>query len=101
MICKSHPLLNIKQLDYAQEATLSWFEPLACQPWAMILRSAAQDHPDNRFDILVADPLATLETHGDITRIKFSNGDEKKPATLTLSRLWKMCKPRYYLRLTL
>ncbi|MCW8327305.1 aminodeoxychorismate synthase component I [Photobacterium sp. SDRW27] len=77
MICKSHPQLSIEQLDYAQEATLSWFEPLAGQPWAMILRSAAQDHPDNRFDILVADPLATLETHGEITRIKFSNGDEK------------------------
>ncbi|MGF1714288.1 aminodeoxychorismate synthase component I [Photobacterium chitinilyticum] len=77
MICKSHPLLNIEQLDYVQQATLSWFEPLACQPWAMILRSAAQGHPDNRFDILVADPLATLETHGEITRIKYSNGDEK------------------------
>ncbi|MFC1502992.1 aminodeoxychorismate synthase component I [Pseudomonadota bacterium] len=77
MICKSHPQLSIEQLDYAQEATLSWFEPLASQPWAMILRSAAQDHPDNRFDILVADPLATLETHGETTRIKFSNGDEQ------------------------
>ncbi|WP_299018218.1 aminodeoxychorismate synthase component I [uncultured Photobacterium sp.] len=77
MICKSHPLLNIEQLDYTQEATLSWFEPFAGQPWSMILRSAAKDHPDNRFDILVADPLATLETHGEITHINFSNGDEK------------------------
>ncbi|MGR5146334.1 aminodeoxychorismate synthase component I [Photobacterium alginatilyticum] len=77
MICKSHPLLAIEQLDYTPGATLSWFEPLSTHPWAMILRSAAQDHPDNRFDILVADPLATLETHGETTRIKFSNGDEK------------------------
>lgn len=77
MICKSHPHLSIEQLDYSQAATLSWFEPLAGQPWAMILRSAAQDHPDNRFDILVADPLATLETYGETTRIKFSNGDEE------------------------
>ncbi|ELR67534.1 Para-aminobenzoate synthase, aminase component [Photobacterium marinum] len=77
MICTSHPLLNIQQLDYTQEATLSWFEPLAGQPWSMILRSAAEDHPDNRFDILVADPLATLETHGDITRINYSCGEQK------------------------
>lgn len=77
MICNSHPQLSIEQLDYAQEATLSWFEPLAGQPWAMILRSAAEDHPDNRYDILVADPLATLQTHGETTRINFSNGDEK------------------------
>lgn len=77
MICKSHPELFIEQLDYDKDASLTWFEPLAGQPWAMILRSAASDHPDNRFDILVADPLATLETHGETTRIKFSNGDEK------------------------
>ncbi|MGF1685775.1 aminodeoxychorismate synthase component I [Photobacterium japonica] len=77
MICKSHPELILEQLDYDKDASLTWFEPLAGQPWAMILRSAASDHPDNRFDILVADPLATLATHGEITHIKFSNGDEK------------------------
>ncbi|PSU35135.1 aminodeoxychorismate synthase component I [Photobacterium lutimaris] len=77
MICKSHPELSIEQLDYHKNASLAWFESLAGQPWAMILRSAASDHPDNRFDILVADPLATLETYGETTRINFSNGDEK------------------------
>ena len=46
----------------------------------MILRSAAHTHPDNRFDIVVADPLATLETHGETTLIKFSNGDQKTSA---------------------
>ncbi|MGF1682314.1 aminodeoxychorismate synthase component I [Photobacterium minamisatsumaniensis] len=77
MICKSHPKLTIEQLNYTKDASLTWFKPLAGQPWAMILRSAASDHPDNRFDILVADPLATLETQDETTRIKFSNGDEK------------------------
>lgn len=77
MICKSHPELSIEQLDYHKDASLTWFESFAGQPWAMILRSAASDHPDNRFDILVADPLATLETYGETTHIKFSNGDEK------------------------
>ncbi|MEH6530550.1 MAG: aminodeoxychorismate synthase component I [Photobacterium frigidiphilum] len=77
MICKSHPKLSIEQLDYSPEMTLEWFSPLSSLPWAMILRSAANNHPDNRFDILVADPLATLETQGEITCIKFLNGDEK------------------------
>ncbi|MGR5061591.1 aminodeoxychorismate synthase component I [Photobacterium sp. DNB22_13_2] len=77
MICKSHPELSIEQLDYHKDASLTWFESFAGLPWAMILRSAASDHPDNRFDILVADPLATLETYGETTRINFSNGDEK------------------------
>ncbi|KLV04754.1 aminodeoxychorismate synthase [Photobacterium aquae] len=77
MICKTHTALNIDQFDYHKDEACAWFEPFAGQPWAMILRSAASDHPDNRFDILVADPLATLQTHGETTRIIFSNGDEK------------------------
>ncbi|OAN18270.1 aminodeoxychorismate synthase component I [Photobacterium jeanii] len=77
MICKSQSPLIIEQLEYHPTASLEWFAPLAAMPWAMILRSAANNHPDNRFDILVADPLATLETQGDTTRIKLSDSDEK------------------------
>ncbi|OZS44613.1 aminodeoxychorismate synthase component I [Photobacterium sanguinicancri] len=77
MICKSQSSLKIEQLKYHPTASLEWFSPLSAMPWAMILRSAANNHPDNRFDILVADPLATLETQGEITRIKLSEGDEK------------------------
>ncbi|SMY32587.1 Aminodeoxychorismate synthase component 1 [Photobacterium malacitanum] len=43
----------------------------------MILRSAATAHPDNRYDILVADPLAIIESQNDTTYIKFSNGDQR------------------------
>ncbi|UTV28709.1 aminodeoxychorismate synthase component I [Photobacterium atrarenae] len=81
MICKSHPELSIEAFEYTEQASLVWFAPLSGQPWAMILRSAAQDHPDNRYDILVADPLAILETRGDITRIRYANGDEKTSTT--------------------
>ncbi|MGR5128121.1 aminodeoxychorismate synthase component 1 [Photobacterium swingsii] len=77
MICKSQSSLKIEQLKYHPTASLEWFSPLSAMPWAMILRSAANNHPDNRFDILVADPLATLETQGEITRIKLSDGAEK------------------------
>ncbi|OBU34536.1 aminodeoxychorismate synthase component 1 [Photobacterium kishitanii] len=77
MICKSHPELSITSLPYSKDAALSWFTPLSGLPWAMILRSAATTHPDNRYDILVADPLATIETQNDTTYIKFSNGDQR------------------------
>ncbi|MEC6906450.1 aminodeoxychorismate synthase component 1 [Photobacterium piscicola] len=77
MICKSHPELSIISLPYSKDAALSWFTPLSGLPWAMILRSAAEAHPDNRYDILVADPLATIESQFDTTYIKFSNGDQR------------------------
>lgn len=100
MICKSHPELSLEAFTYTEQASLAWFAPLSGQPWAMILRSAAQDHPDNRYDILVADPLATLETHGDITRIRYANGDETSstadPFTLIeqlQAELLPACKP--------
>ncbi|MEC6795672.1 aminodeoxychorismate synthase component 1 [Photobacterium sp. S4TG1] len=77
MICKSHPELSIISLPYSKDAALSWFTPLSGLPWAMILRSAAEAHPDNRYDILVADPLATIESQSDTTYIKFSNGERR------------------------
>nr|WP_244202436.1 aminodeoxychorismate synthase component 1 [Buttiauxella warmboldiae] len=42
---------------------------VAQQPWAMLLHSGFADHPHSRFDILVADPRATLVTRGAETTI--------------------------------
>lgn len=47
----------------------SFFAHLAQQPWAVLLESAAPGHPDSRFDILTAEPCATLETQGPETCI--------------------------------
>lgn len=77
MICKSHPKLSITSLPYSKNAALSWFTPLSSLPWAMILRSAAKAHPDNRYDILVADPLAIIESQNDTTYVKFANGEQR------------------------
>ncbi len=66
--------LQVLHLDYSKDAILSWFEPLSASPWAMLLRSAAEGHPDNRYDILVANPLATLETRGDTNTITYADG---------------------------
>ncbi|MDA9558167.1 aminodeoxychorismate synthase component I [Vibrio sp.] len=39
------------------------------KPWSMLLRSAADNHPNSRFDILVHTPVVTLTTHGEYTSI--------------------------------
>ncbi|WPG19224.1 aminodeoxychorismate synthase component 1 [Kosakonia cowanii] len=54
-------------LPWRRDAAEFYFAPLSAQPWAMLLHSGHADHPHNRFDILVADPLTTLTTQGDIT----------------------------------
>ncbi|MFW3570078.1 aminodeoxychorismate synthase component 1 [Kosakonia cowanii] len=54
-------------LPWRRDAAEFYFAPLSAQPWAMLLHSGHADHPHNRFDILVAHPLTTLTTQGDIT----------------------------------
>ncbi|MCG7497087.1 aminodeoxychorismate synthase component 1 [Vibrio sp. Of7-15] len=69
MNCKLKSTLTFQELEYNHRNILDFFEPISNLPWAMLLRSAAEQHPDNRFDILVADPVATLVTHGNNTQI--------------------------------
>lgn len=40
---------------------LDVFSHFAAQPWAMLLDSAAPEHVNSRYDILVAEPIATLQ----------------------------------------
>lgn len=55
-------------LPYTPDALSERFGRIAHLPWAMLLSSGFADHPDSRFDILVADPVVTLETRGLVTR---------------------------------
>lgn len=41
-----------------------FFASFAAEPFAMLLDSAASGHPNSRFDILVAQPVATLTAYG-------------------------------------
>ncbi len=61
--------LDYRMLFYEPDALLNFFAPLATDPWAMLLHSGQSQHPDSRFDIMVADPVATLVTRGDSTII--------------------------------
>lgn len=54
-------------LPWHPDAAEHYFTPLSTVPWAMLLHSGFADHPHNRFDIIVADPLMTLLTHGETT----------------------------------
>ncbi|EFE10590.1 aminodeoxychorismate synthase component 1 [Citrobacter youngae] len=54
-------------LPWRQDAAERYFSTLSHLPWAMLLHSGHADHPHNRFDILVADPIATLVTYGEET----------------------------------
>ncbi len=69
--------IDFKALDYAPDLALHLFSRIQHQPWAMLLRSASETHIDSRFDILVANPLVTLETTADSTHIKTPSGDYK------------------------
>jgi len=56
-------------LEYTPDALEKLFTSVSHRPWAMLLHSGAAEHSDNRFDIMVADPLITLTTRGELTQI--------------------------------
>ncbi len=57
-------------LPWRQDAAERYFSTLSHLPWAMLLHSGHADHPHNRFDILVADPIATLVTLAEETVVR-------------------------------
>ncbi|GAA4899294.1 aminodeoxychorismate synthase component I [Ferrimonas pelagia] len=72
---------------------LTLFAPLCAQPWAMLLDSAfehgGRNHPDARFDIIVADPIATLTTYGQHTSVQLpdSRFDSKADPLLLVQQI--------------
>lgn len=56
---------------------LSYFAPLADQPWAMLLDSAAQTGLNNRYDILVAEPCCTIKARDGITILTDEQGQHR------------------------
>lgn len=60
---------QLTALPYHRDALTALFAPRADRPWSMLLHSGHANHPDSRFDIMVADPVATLTTRGATTVI--------------------------------
>ncbi|AOM40361.1 aminodeoxychorismate synthase component 1 [Xenorhabdus hominickii] len=61
--------LQKRQLPYTPDLATRYFAPISSSPWAMLLHSGAAEHPHNRFDIFVAEPVTTFVTHGGSTEI--------------------------------
>jgi para-aminobenzoate synthetase component 1 len=57
------------ELPYRTDSS-ELFEAWADRPWSMLLDSGLPAGVHGRYDILVADPVATLVTHGAITEIR-------------------------------
>ncbi|WP_336220815.1 aminodeoxychorismate synthase component 1 [Citrobacter amalonaticus] len=62
-------------LPWRQDAAEHYFAPLSHLPWAMLLHSGHAEHPHSRFDIVVADPVCTLQTRGETTQIRDAKGN--------------------------
>ncbi|MFP8734314.1 aminodeoxychorismate synthase component 1 [Klebsiella aerogenes] len=62
-------------LPWRADAAERYFAPLSAMPWAMLLHSGFADHPYSRFDIIVAEPRATLVTRGEQTWVNDGEGE--------------------------
>ena len=70
MNARSPATLQIRSLAIAANCELSdIFQHFAHQPWAMLLDSADGQHQDSRFDIMVAQPVATIVSKNHINQV--------------------------------
>ncbi|QXO18656.1 aminodeoxychorismate synthase component 1 [Vibrio ostreae] len=67
--------IQSKPLTYYPELANQLFAKVEHQPWAMMLRSASEQHIDSRFDIVVMNPVVTLTTADEQTRISEPSGE--------------------------
>lgn len=85
--------ISIIPINYSHDLTSQLFANIESQPWAMLLRSVCEHHPDNRYDILVANPIATITTYGEqsfITQDENVTSSSEDPFALIDSLLAKL-----------
>jgi len=70
-------LIPPQTLGKTPENLLALFSHFATQPWAMLLDSAAQAHVNSRYDILLAEPIATLEAKNGETVLTDEQGSHR------------------------
>ncbi len=68
MVYSSTQDVAVANLDW-KISTTELFGYFCQQPWAMLLDSTDTDHIDARYNIIVANPIATLVTQGETTDI--------------------------------
>jgi len=69
--------INKIDLTYRPNVSLTYFETIKNEPWAMLLRSPSNEHSDSRFDIMVANPIVRILTEGGQTTVIEPDGHYK------------------------
>ncbi|OEE58048.1 aminodeoxychorismate synthase, component I [Enterovibrio norvegicus] len=69
--------ITLQFFEYSPTRLADLFSRVEAHSWSMLLQSAAASHPDNRFDILVADPIATLCSDDGENTIRYRDGADK------------------------
>mgnify|MGYP000615322480 FL=1 len=62
-------------------STADNFSHFADKPWAMFLDSSDSQHPDGRFDIMVANPIATITTIDNSSSIWLQDTDQSQESS--------------------
>lgn len=79
--------LSTLSLPWHNDAAEHWFSALSHLPWAMLLHSGHAEHASSRFDILTAEPRATLQTRDGRTQVKYAGGEVHTYTDCPLKRL--------------
>ncbi|MFV0575318.1 MAG: hypothetical protein ACK5NC_07920, partial [Vibrio sp.] len=58
-------------VSYSKDLAKHYFSQIQSKAWAMLLRSAADGHPNNRYDILVANPIVTIQSYAKQNHLTF------------------------------
>ncbi|NDJ57963.1 aminodeoxychorismate synthase component 1 [Enterobacteriaceae bacterium 4M9] len=74
-------------LPWRKDAAEHWFAPLSHLPWAMLLHSGYAEHASSRFDILTAEPRATLQSSAGVTRVEYDDSRVQTHEGCPLKRL--------------
>ena len=85
MAIRASKQLASRQLDWTL-STAALFEHFANDSWAILLDSANAPHQDARFDIICANPIATLVTQGERSDIKLIDTSLSLPEAIDPNR---------------
>ena len=79
-----NPILSAKIINLQASTTpATLFAHFADKPWSMWLDSSNSEHIDSRFDIIVWQPIATIVTRGNNTKVSTSTKDTQLNQSFT------------------
>ncbi|WP_234493985.1 aminodeoxychorismate synthase component 1 [Vibrio maritimus] len=82
---KESQSIQFVDLPYQPDLAKRYFASIEHLPWAMLLKSSTLEHENNRFDILVAKPVATVQTFGaqsQVTEGDLVRSNDEDPFTI-------------------